>query len=302
MRSLAATTLALALLLTGCDRPAGPRSPVAPERAAEVRAAPAVAVRVTANAFLDAYAAVPTEGSRSLLRRSGTSWLQGWSFWVGRQFAQLEGSATAERRVRLGTTAPVVQDGKIVPGLWEVALEGELVFTIDDAVEDPQRVVRSVTGPMWVGRTAGGGWAVADFLRDGVPMNTAYQDLEGLSFTTGEGDLDVRVASFLAWPAWQFGVLVRARDRTYSLPAANVTLVDDQGRTVAESLDTSSALRAIDPGRQVAGLIGLPRQDSAEGLVLRMVFQAGPRSAALEVPLEDAIEPIAVPGTASPSP
>ncbi|HVF08798.1 MAG TPA: hypothetical protein VNC60_09495, partial [Actinomycetota bacterium] len=166
----------------------------------------------------------------------------------------------------------------------DVALAAQIDVVAQPTSGDPLELSIPLTGPVRLAATAPGSWRVIDFVRFGVPVSSAYLPLD-LSFE--RPDVHITVDSFGAVPTWAFFVRIRARGGSaLTLPERHVTLVDADGRSVAEAIEVSVPLLEIAPGPAVEGALSFARPDRFGGLSLRIDLDGDRGPVPLEIPLD----------------
>lgn len=283
----------------------GPQRPLQAQDLDGGLAFDAVGARSTAFAFAQAYADVARDGAERLGALVATPTLRGWAHWLDVQNREFPGRVTGELRVSsVGpATAAELPAATTSSELFrDIQMDVEEAFRFMPDEGEPFPVVRKLDGTMRMVKTPQGAWRVLDFIRDGLPMSATFQPLDGATQMAGV-DLAVRLDSFVAFPAWQFNVVV-ATQLGFELAPKGAALVDPEGAIVAEASTTTASLDTIEPGSVVEGIVGFPLQASAAGLRFRLRFE-GPRSPATVLfPLDGLIEPIPVapPSSESPAP
>jgi hypothetical protein len=300
MHRIPTLVLALALVLgTACAAFVGAADPIRQEDLASLDASSEASARAAAISFLRAYVHAPRDGIAPLLGLVGPRRMRAWAHWYGVQLDSFPGTQSGELRLTsVSGTQPIPiadQPGDLVR---EVELEADAVFHFDPDGDDPFDVTRVMSGPMRLFQVAQGRWVVLDFLRDGVPLSSSFQVLpKSTSWDVG-GRVTVRLDSFVSVPAWQFDVVVRVRRGSpVGIGPEGVELVDADGKKIHAGVVTG-ALLDVHRGAAVEGIASFPLQPSAEGLTLRLTFDARDRLPPLQIKLADLIDPVP---TASPS-
>ena len=299
---LLAFALATLLLLGACSqRPVGPSDPLAKDAVTADDAVRASGARAAARRFVDAYARAPEAGLGPLQALVRTPLLRGWVHWLGVQNHELQGRLSGDaREIQIGPAVPFEVDS--VPGsgeiLREVDVRGSVLFSVEPIDDDPFTVTRAFDGPMRLIRESDGSWSVLDFTRDQIPLSQQFELVEGAE--AANEDVRASIACFFAEPVWQFGLEVMA-GRAVSFTRRGVTLLDANGEVVAAARTVTRSLQRVAAGASVEGLVTLPVQPSADGLVLRIDLSGrSGDDAVLEIQLEGRIHPIAF-ATSSPS-
>jgi hypothetical protein len=300
MHRIPALALALALALgTACTASfVGAADPIRPEDLASLDASSEASARAAAISFLRAYVHAPRDGIAPLIALAGPRRMQAWAHWYGVQLDSFPGRQSgALRLTSVSGTQPIPiadQPGDLVR---EVELEADAVFHFDPDGDDPFDVTRVMSGPMRLFQVAQGKWVVLDFLRDGIPLSSSFQVLPR-SASWDVGRVTVRLDSFVSVPAWQFDVVVRVRRGSpVGLGPEGVELVNADGKRTQADVVTG-ALLDVHRGPAVEGIASFPLQQSAEGLTLRLTFDARDRLPPLQIKLAGLIDPVR---TAAPS-
>ena len=299
---LLAVALATLLLGGACSqRPAGPSDPLSEDAVTADDAVRASGARAAARRFVDAYARAPEAGVDPLEDLVRTPLLKGWVHWLGVQNHELRGKLSGDAgEIQIGPAVPFEVES--VPGssqiLREVDVRGSVIFSVEPVDDDPFTVTRAFDGPMRLIRERDGSWTVLDFTRDQVPLSRQFELVDGVE--AANEDVHVSIACFFAAPVWQFGLEVTA-GRAVSITRHGTTLLDANGEVVTAAQTVTRSLQRIAAGASIEGLVTLPVQPSADGLVLRIDLssQSG-EDAVLEIPLTGRIHPIAF-ATSSPS-
>jgi hypothetical protein len=296
--------LALALVLLGVGCTQGPSGPSAPgggdvDLDDAIRAAGA---REAARAFVEAYAEAPADDGAELRTLVGTPLLRRWASWLQVQDRGFPGTIAGDpATILVGPAAPFEVES--VPGsseiLREVDLRASVTFAFAPDDGDPFDVVRSLDGPMRLIRGPGQDWTVLDFTRDGLPLTSQFEGVDGAR-ASGPG-IRATVAAFFASPTWQFGLVLHTSDALVMTPE-DVTLVDGDGATVATAGAITTQLERIAAGATVRGLAAFDARSSAQGLFLRLDLGSPHVRRALLIPLQGRIHPIEVTASPSPSP
>ncbi len=290
-----AATIAL-LVAIGCSSPlSGPVASIRPRDLDASLAPDSIGARATALAFIQAYAETPADGPDRLAALIATPTLKLWTHWLGVQDQEFPGTADGSAHIAdIGTVMPA-DFAKDVPGAElyrdvEVDAQERFAFTPDRGKAFD--VVRALNGPIRMVQGRPGQWRVVDFIRDGVPMSATFQAIEDVVVNAGP-TLAVQLDSFLAYPLWQFDLVVAATE-PYRLPIAGVSLVDGDGKTVAEPGTVTRSLLAPEVDTPAEGIATFPLQTSDRGLVLQLRFQGPQGTSIVRFPLEDVIDPIPV--------
>lgn len=296
--------LALALTLLGVACTQGPAGPTAPASGAvdlddAVRAAGA---REAARAFVEAYAAAPADDGAGLERLVGTPLLRRWAGWLQVQNEGFPGTIAGDPvGIQVGPAVPFEVES--VPGssgiLRQIDLRASIAFAFAPRDGDPFDVVRSLDGPMRLIHGPGGAWTVVDFTRDGIPLTSQFEGVDGAH--AGDDTAQAEIAVFFAAPTWQFGLVIHTAVALRLAPE-DLTLVDADGGIVATAGALTTQLARIPAGATVRGLAAFDARSGAQGLSLRLDLR-GPRDrTVLLIPLQGRIHPIQVPGAPGPSP
>ena len=303
MRTRPIATLVAALLLGGAcsQRPAGPTDPLPKDAVTADDAVRASGARAAARRFVDAYAHAPEAGVDPLEALVRTPLLRSWVHWLGVQNDELHGKLSGDaEEIQIGPAVPFEVEG--VPGsseiLRDVDVRGSVVFSVEPIDDDPFTVMRAFDGPMRLIRERDGSWSVLDFTRDQIPLSQQFEPVKGVQ--AASENVRVSIACFFAAPVWQFGLVVTA-GRSVSIARHGITLIDANEAVVATAQTVTLSLRRIAAGSAVEGLVTLPVQPSADGLMLRIDLSGrSGDDVTLEIPLTGRIHPIA-PTTSSPS-
>jgi hypothetical protein len=147
-----------------------------------------------------------------------------------------------------------------------------------------------------------GSWHVTDFIRDGIPMSITFQPLEDTSFRLARG-VTITVDSVVAFPTWQFDLVVQVRSGTpIRLTPADATIVDADGHTVATAGAVTPSLARVLAGARVEGIVTFEARPDVGDLTLRLAFRSPTATDSLEVPIADLIQPVPVPTSTGSSP
>ena len=237
-------------------------------------------VRGAALRFVEAYRAT-VAGGDDLEAVAASPLLRRFAHWVGIMNRAFPGEVAATSTVgAVGPATPVDEAGRVL----DVDLAAQIDVVAQPTSGEPIQLSIPLTGPVRLAATAPGSWRVIDFVRFGVPVSSAYVPLD-LSFD--RPDVHITIDSFGAVPTWAFFVRIRATGGSgLSLAERNVTLVDTDGRAVAEAVEVSVPLLEIAPGPAAEGALSFERPDRSRGLSLRIDLAGDRGPAPLEIPLD----------------
>ena len=280
-RRIALVTTVVLLLPGACS--ATVEGPASPAPAQELKGAPAMLqaqVRGAALRFVEAYRAT-VEGGDDLEALTASPLMQRFAHWVGVMNRAFPGEVTATSTViTVGPASPVDAAGRVL----DVNLAAQIDGVAQPTGGDPLQFSIPLAGPVRLAATAPGSWRVIDFVRFGVPVSSAFVPLD---LTFERRGVRIILDSFGAVPTWAFFVRIRATGGSpVTVEESDVTLIDSEGRAMAEAVEVSVPLLEVAPGPAVEGALSFERLDRFGGLSLRIDLGGDPDPAPLEIRLD----------------
>ena len=230
--------------------------------------------------FVEAYRAT-VAGGDDLRAVTAGPLMRRFAHWVGVMNRAFPGEVTATSTVSaLGQASPVDPSGRVL----DVDLAAQIDVVAQPTSGDPLQFSIPLGGPVRLAATAPGSWRVINFVRFGVPVSSAFVPLD---ITFERPGVRVILDSFGAVPTWAFFVRITATGGSaVTLEEPDVTLVDPEGRRVAEAVEVSVPLLEIAPGPVVEGALSFEPPDRFGGLTLRIDLAGERDPAPLEIPLD----------------
>ncbi len=302
MRRVVVSVLVCTFVAGACSAaPAGPTNPATLDQVTPDDAIKSTGARTAALAFIRAYATETGPDVAALDDMVGTSRMHRWAHWLGVQNREFPGSIVGSvGRSEVGAATPFSVSS--VPGseaiLRQVDLLATVTFRFDPTTGGPLSVERSLDGPMRLMLDPGDrGWKVLDFTRDGIPLSSEFEVVQGGRRTAG--GVEVAIDAFLSAPYWEF-FLVVSGGPAFGFTATATRLVASDGSHVDARAVTPSLLR-VTANTAAEGIATFPPQPGTDGLTLKITLATTRGSATISFPLAGLIHPIPL-ATTSPSP